>query len=107
MTLWRVGPKRLSPSLIVWQVRHALLNVSCPDSLSTPLRADSWGTAENPRSIRNVMQTTPEIAVRGIRPPLPRRIERVVVAIRSSVRSRQKQLTVTFESVDSRHMGDL
>src|SRR4029077_13702994 len=32
MILWRFGPKRLSPSLVVWQVRHALLNVSCPDS---------------------------------------------------------------------------
>src|SRR5947208_700393 len=74
MTLWRFGPKRLSPSLVVWQVRHALLNVSCPDSVSAPLRAGSWGTAENPRSIRNVVQTNPKIAVRGIRLPLPWRL---------------------------------
>jgi hypothetical protein len=33
------------------------------------LRAGSWGTAENSRSIRNVMHTNPEITVRGIRPP--------------------------------------
>src|SRR5262249_17209091 len=82
MILWRFGPKRLSPSLVVWQVRHALLNVSCPDSVSAsaPLRAGSWGTAENSRSIRNVMHTNPEITVRGIRPP---GIERVVATIRS------------------------
>src|SRR2546430_1853431 len=67
MTLWRFGPKRLSPSLVVWQVRHALLNVSCPASVSAPLRAGSWGTAENPRSIRNMVQTNPDIAARGIR----------------------------------------
>src|SRR5437660_7830656 len=66
MILWRFGPKRLSPSLVVWQVRHALLNVSCPDSVSAPLPADSWGTAGKPRSTRNVVQTNPEIAVRGI-----------------------------------------
>jgi hypothetical protein len=29
-----VAIRRLSPSLIVWQVRHELLNVSCPDSVS-------------------------------------------------------------------------
>src|SRR5207248_1859715 len=69
MILWRLGPKRLSPSLVVWQVRHALLNVSCPDSVSAPLRSDSWGTAENPRNIRNVVQTNPEIAERDIRLP--------------------------------------
>src|SRR5260370_16801317 len=71
MILWRFGPKRLSPSLVVWQVRHALLNVSCPDSVSAPLRSDSWGTAENPGNIRNVVQTNPEIAERDIRLPPP------------------------------------
>src|SRR5919197_5727369 len=69
MILWRFGPKRLSPSLVVWQVRHALLNVSCPDSVSAPLPAGSWGTAGEPRSTRNVVQTNPEIAVRGIGAP--------------------------------------
>src|SRR5215813_11686858 len=66
MILWRFGPKRLSPSLVVWQVRHALLNVSCPDSVSAPLRGGSWDTAGKPRSTRIVEQTNPEIAVRGI-----------------------------------------
>ena len=28
----RFGPRRLSPSLVVWQVRHALLNINCPDA---------------------------------------------------------------------------
>src|SRR5262249_22978881 len=69
MILWRFGPKRLSPSLVVWQVRHALLNISCPDSVSVPLPAGSWGTAGKPRSTRNVVQTNPEIAVRGISAP--------------------------------------
>src|SRR5262245_53438320 len=36
MTLLRFGPKRLSPSLVVWQVRHALLNVSCPTRCRRP-----------------------------------------------------------------------
>src|SRR5919204_3106171 len=81
MILWRFGPKRLSPSLVVWQVRHALLNVSCPDSVSAPLPAGSWGTAGKPRSTRNVVQTNPGIAVRGIRAP---GIERAVATIRSS-----------------------
>src|SRR5438093_2074947 len=66
MILWRFGPKRLSPSLVVWQVRHALLNVSCPDSVLAPLPGGSWGTAGKPRSTRNVVQTNPEIAVRGM-----------------------------------------
>src|SRR5215831_313312 len=66
MILWRFGPKRLSPSLVVWQVRHALLNVSCPDSVSAPLPAGSWGTAGKPSSTRNVVQTNPEIAVRAM-----------------------------------------
>src|SRR6266480_1270909 len=66
MILWRFGPKRLSPSLVVWQVRHALLNVSCPDSVSAPLPGGPWGTAGKPRSTRNVVQTNPEIAVRGM-----------------------------------------
>src|SRR4029077_18097361 len=69
MILWRFGPNRLSPFLVVWQVRHALLNVSCPDSVSAPLPAGSWGTAGKPRSTRNVVQTNPEIAVRGITAP--------------------------------------
>src|SRR5262249_29888594 len=64
--LWRFGPKRLSPSLVVWQVRHALLNVCCPDSVAAPLAAGSWGTARKPRSTRNVVQTNPRIAVRGM-----------------------------------------
>src|SRR6266516_847218 len=71
MILWRFGPKRLSPSLVVWQVLHALLNVSCPDSVLAPLPAGSWGTAGKPRSTRNVVQTNPEIAVRGISAPVP------------------------------------
>ena len=33
------------------------------------LGAGSWGTAENPRNIRNVVQTNPEIAERDKRPP--------------------------------------
>src|SRR6266699_2643152 len=66
MILWRFGPKRLSPSLVVWQVRHALLNVCCPDSVSAPLPAGSWDTAGKPRSTRNVVQTNSEIPVRGI-----------------------------------------
>src|SRR2546430_3771255 len=69
MILGRFGPKRLSPSLVVWQVRHALLNVRCPDSMSAPLPAGSWGTAGKPRRTRNVVQTNPEIAVRGISAP--------------------------------------
>jgi hypothetical protein len=52
--------------LVVWQVRHALLNVCCPDSVSAPLPAGSWGTAGKTRSTKNVVQTNPEIAVRGI-----------------------------------------
>src|SRR5262249_23161630 len=66
MILWRFGPKRLSPSLVVWQVRHALLNVSCPDSGSATLRAGSWGTAGKPRSIRNVVQINPKIVEHAI-----------------------------------------
>src|SRR5215813_5881813 len=90
MTLWRFGPKRLSPSLVVWQVRHALLNVSCPDSVSAYLRAASWDTAEKP-IIRGVVQTNPEIAMRGIRPPLRLAIERAVAAIRNTIRSGHSQ----------------
>src|SRR6185312_7462341 len=37
MILYRFGPKRLSPCLTTWQVRHALLNISCPGS--------SWAAA--------------------------------------------------------------
>src|SRR5262249_49800011 len=33
---------------------------------SAPLPAGSWGTAGKPRSTRNVVQTNPEIAVRGM-----------------------------------------
>src|SRR5262245_42019511 len=84
MILWRFGPKRLSPSLIVWQVRHALLNVSCPDPVSAHLRAGSWGTAENSKSIRNVMHTNPEITVRGIIYKVSWRLKRPVATIRSS-----------------------
>ena len=55
MILWRFGPKRLSPSLVVWQVRHALLNVCCPDSVSAPLPAGSWGTAGKTRNTKKVV----------------------------------------------------
>src|SRR5258707_12992602 len=48
MILWRFGPKRLSPSLVVWQVRHALLNVCCPGAVAAPLAAGFWGTAGKP-----------------------------------------------------------
>src|SRR4029450_7834914 len=37
-----------------------------PDSVWAPLPAGSWGTAEKPRRTRNVVQTNPEIAVRGM-----------------------------------------
>jgi hypothetical protein len=33
----RLGPRRLSPSSVVWQVRHALLNINCPDAASAVL----------------------------------------------------------------------
>jgi hypothetical protein len=51
--------------LVVWQVRHALLNVSCPDSVSAPLPGGSWDTAVKPRNTRIVGQTNPEIAGAG------------------------------------------
>src|SRR5579859_2778720 len=62
MILYRLGPNRLSPSLVVWQVRQALLNTCCPDAASArwctcscpytgdnsryviPLSATSWRT---------------------------------------------------------------
>jgi hypothetical protein len=56
MMLCRFGPRRLSPSLVVWQVRHVLLNISCPDPASAPARTGSWGTAEDDSRIRNVEQ---------------------------------------------------
>jgi hypothetical protein len=55
----------LSPSLVVWQVRHALLNINCPDPASAPARA-SWGTADGDSRIKNVEQASPMIAMRGM-----------------------------------------
>jgi hypothetical protein len=54
--LCKFGPKRLSPSLVVWQVRHALLNINCPKPASTPAPAD------DDSRIRNVEQASPTIA---------------------------------------------
>ena len=59
MMLCRFGPRRLSPSLVVWQVRHVLLNISCPGPAL--VRAGSWGTAEEDSKIRNVEQASPTI----------------------------------------------
>ena len=36
MMLSKFGPRRLSPSLVVWQVRHAFLQIDSPDPASTP-----------------------------------------------------------------------
>src|SRR5262249_53274009 len=106
MTLWRFGPKRLSPSLVVWQVRHALLNVSCPDSVSASLRADSWGTAENPRSISNVAKANPETALRGITSPIPLASERPIATIRSSLRAGQSQFLKGLSRRCGSRIGD-
>src|SRR3954470_7222263 len=69
MMLCKFGPKRLSPSLVVWQVRHALLNINCPKPASAPARA-SWGTADDDSRIRNVEQARPTIAMRGMKAPI-------------------------------------
>src|SRR5260221_13253763 len=66
MMLCKFGPRRLSPSLVVWQVRHALLNINCPNSALAPARAGSWGTADDNSRIRNVEQASPTIAMRGM-----------------------------------------
>jgi hypothetical protein len=66
MMLCKFGPKRLSPSLVVWQVRHALLNINYPKPASAPARA-SWGTADDDSRIRNVEQASPTIAMRGMK----------------------------------------
>jgi hypothetical protein len=57
--------------LVVWQVRHALLNISCPDPASAPARAGSWGTAEDDSRIRNVEQASPTIGIRGMKASIP------------------------------------
>ena len=88
MMLCRFGPRRLSPSLVVWQVRHALLNISCPDPASAPARAGSWGTAEDDSRIRNVEQASPTIGIRGMKASKPNvypATERAVATISSSV----------------------
>ena len=96
MMLCKFGPKRLSPSLVVWQVRHALLNINCPDPASAPARAGSWGTADDDSRIRNVEQASPTIAMRGMKASIsecvplecvPLTIKRAVATMRSSVRA--------------------
>src|SRR5258705_9161280 len=77
--------ERLSPSLVVWQVRHALLNVSCPDSVSAPLRAGSWATAENPRSIQECGADQPNDCGSRHKASSPLAIERAVATVRSSL----------------------
>src|ERR1700716_3821449 len=67
MMLCKFGPRRLSPSLIVWQVRHALFNINCPNPASAPARAGSWGTADDDSRIRNVEQASPTIAMRDMK----------------------------------------
>src|ERR1700732_4491877 len=71
MMLCRFGSRRLSPSLVVWQVRHALLNISCPDPASAPARTGSWGTAADDSRIRNVEQASPTIGIRGMKASIP------------------------------------
>src|SRR3954454_3455789 len=66
MMLCQFGPKRMSPSLVVWQVWHALLNINCPKPASAPARA-SWGTADDDSRIRNVEQASPTLTMRGIK----------------------------------------
>src|ERR1700716_2990149 len=94
MMLCKFGPRRLSPSLIVWQVRHALLNINCPNPASAPARAGSWGTADDDSRIRSVEQASPTIAVRGMKASISEyapvqmcslAIERAVATMCSSV----------------------
>src|SRR6266850_3178996 len=46
MILYRLGPCRLSPSLMVWQVRQALLKTCCSDAAALSCDANSWDRAE-------------------------------------------------------------
>src|ERR1700730_12929098 len=88
MMLCSFGPRRLSPSLVVLQVRHALSDIRCPDPESAPARAGSWGTAEDDSRIRNVEQASPTIGIQGMKASIPNvcpAIERAVATISSSV----------------------
>src|SRR3954465_11778992 len=69
MMLCQFGPKRMPPSLVVWQGWPALLNINCPKPASAPARA-SWGPADDDSRIRNVEQASPTIAMRGMKASL-------------------------------------
>src|SRR5262249_45354760 len=53
----RCGPSRLSPSLTVWQVRHALLNTSCPASRSLPLHESCANAGDTSSITRTIVGT--------------------------------------------------